>query len=129
VNITNVEIILPKSTEKLLAYVTITVDDMFVVKDIRIINGKDRLVVAMPDKQRSTPCEHCSYRIRQWDKFCPRCGKPLAFRTIEFVDVCHPINNDCRVEIDRVVLEKYQCVLTASMESQPPLTESNSLTS
>jgi len=105
--ITNVDIILAQNNERLLAFCTITIDDCFVIKDIRIIKGDERLVVAMPDKQRSEPCEHCKFRIRQRDRHCPRCGKQLTSKTIEYVDICFPINSESRSAIDNVILEKY----------------------
>ena len=44
--------VFPVNEEKLKAYVTITFDNCFVVRDLKIINGKDGLFVAMPSKKR-----------------------------------------------------------------------------
>ena len=44
--------VFPVNEEKLKAYVTITFDDCFVVRDLKVINGNDGLFVAMPSKKR-----------------------------------------------------------------------------
>ena len=44
--------VFPVNEEKLKAYVTITFDDCFVVRDLKIINGNNGLFVAMPSKKR-----------------------------------------------------------------------------
>lgn len=111
--ITDVNIILAKNNERLLAYASITIDRVFVIKDIKIIKGNERTIVAMPDKQRSVACDSCDYKIRQRDKFCPHCGKELTFAPIEYIDICHPIENGFRHYIDMVIMEKYESMISA----------------
>jgi stage V sporulation protein G len=71
----------PVNDEKLRAYVTITFDDSFVVRDLKIINGNKGLFVAMPSKKR----------------------KDGSFR-----DTAHPVNNQTRQLIEDKVLTAYQ---------------------
>ena len=65
------------------AIASITLDDEFVVHDIRVIDGNNGLFVAMPSKR--TPDG-------------------------EFRDIAHPINSDTRGKIQDAVLEEYQRV-------------------
>jgi len=73
--------VFPVNEEKLKAYVTITFDDCFVVRDLKVINGNDGLFVAMPSKKR----------------------KDGTFR-----DTARPLNNRTREIIESKVLEEYK---------------------
>ena len=69
------------STEgKMKAVVSVTFDDAFVVHDIKIIEGQDKLFTAMPS--RKTP-------------------------EGEYKDIAHPINSETRDKIQTLILEKY----------------------
>ena len=77
--------VFPVNEEKLKAYVTITFDNCFVVRDLKIINGKDGLFVAMPSKKRKDGT---------------------------FKDTAHPLNNESRDMIDVAVLTAYEAALS-----------------
>ncbi len=66
---------------KMRAIVSITLNDQFVVHDVRVIEGNNGLFVAMPSKR--TP-------------------------NGEFRDIAHPINSEARQEIQDSVLEVYK---------------------
>ena len=66
------------------AVVSVTFDNCFVVHDIKIINGQDRLFIAMPS--RKTPDN-------------------------EYKDIAHPINIEMRELLQQRILEKYQSTL------------------
>ena len=69
------------STEgKMKAVASVTFDNSFVVHDIKIIEGQDKLFTAMPSR-----------------------------RTPEgvFKDIAHPINSETRAELERLILDKY----------------------
>ncbi|MCL5673601.1 MAG: septation regulator SpoVG [Deltaproteobacteria bacterium] len=72
--------VFPVNEEKLKAYVAITFDNCFVVRDLKIINGKDGLFVAMPSKKRKDGI---------------------------FKDIAHPLNNETRNLIESAVLKAY----------------------
>ena len=72
--------IFPMQEEKLKAYVTITFDDCFVVRDLKVIKGNNGLFVAMPSKKR----------------------KDGTYR-----DTAHPLDNQTRQMIESKVLEEY----------------------
>jgi stage V sporulation protein G len=77
--------VFPVSEDKLKAYVTITFDDCFVVRDLKVIHGNNGLFVAMPSKKR----------------------KDGTFR-----DTAHPLNNQTREMIESRVLSEYEKEVT-----------------
>lgn len=68
------------SEGKLKAYVTVTFDNCFVVHNVKIIEGKDGLFIAMPSKKTSTG---------------------------EYKDVAHPISLEFRTELQNKILDEY----------------------
>lgn len=78
-NITEVRVY-PVEEERLRAYATITFDDCFVVRNLKVIQGNNGLFVAMPSKRR---------------------------RDGTYVDTAHPLNNETRRMIEGMVLERY----------------------
>jgi len=66
---------------KMRAVVSITIDDEFVVHDIKVIEGEKGLFIAMPSRKASDG---------------------------EYKDIAHPINSDTRDRIQKMILEKYQ---------------------
>jgi len=73
--------VFPVEEEKLKAYVTITFDNCFVIRDLKVIDGNKGLFVAMPSKKR----------------------KDGTYR-----DMAHPLNNETRHMIESRVLEEYR---------------------
>ena len=45
--------------KKLKAYATITLDDSFVVRDLKVIDGRKGLFIAMPSRKSKDPCPKC----------------------------------------------------------------------
>ncbi len=72
--------VFPVDEERLKAYVTITFDDCFVVRDLKVINGNSGLFVAMPSKKRKDG---------------------------SFKDIAHPLNNEFRANLEKIVLDAY----------------------
>jgi stage V sporulation protein G len=72
--------VFPVEEERLKAYVAITFDNCFVVRDLKVISGNNGLFVAMPSKKR----------------------KDGTYR-----DTAHPLNNETRQMIESKVLEEY----------------------
>lgn len=76
--------------ERLKAYVSITIDDVFVIRDLKIIQGHSGLFVAMPSKKRKDG---------------------------QFRDIAHPLNQDTRSEIENAVFEAFERELAAAGQS------------
>lgn len=105
--------------KKLKAFATITFDDCFVVRDVKVIEGNKGLFVAMPSRRMKENCPKCGHGNVLHSKFCNQCGGDLegagprkAFdksdREGEHKDVAHPITLECREYIQRTVLEAYE---------------------
>lgn len=120
-NVTEVRIkLLPPSNGRLLAYASITLDQTFVVRDVKVLQGDERLFVAMPSRKLNVRCPVCGTRnqVGGKDRLCLRCDKPLPEpRGVEgeenevrspYVDVFHPVNALGRHLIDAAVLHAYQ---------------------
>ena len=88
--------VFPVDEEKLRAYVTITIDDCFVVRDLKVINGTTGLFVAMPAKRRKDGT---------------------------FKDIAHPLNVETRQRMERAILAQYDKELkrTALLGGDPSL--------
>jgi stage V sporulation protein G len=79
-NITDVRVF-PVDEEKLKAYVTITLDNCFVVRDLKVIHGTTGLFIAMPAKRRKDGT---------------------------YKDIAHPLNADTRDLMEKTILMEYE---------------------
>lgn len=79
--ITDVRIRKVEKEGKMKAVVSITIDDEFVVHDIKVIEGEKGLFIAMPSRKAGDG---------------------------EYRDIAHPINSGSRERIQSLILEKYQ---------------------
>ena len=68
------------------AVVSITIDEEFVVHDIKVIEGDKGLFIAMPSRKAADG---------------------------EYRDIAHPINSDTRERIQTLILQKYQETMAA----------------
>lgn len=84
--ITDVRIRKVEKEGKMKAVVSITIDEEFVVHDIKVIEGEKGLFIAMPSRKAADG---------------------------EYRDIAHPINSDTRDRIQRLILEKYEETLEA----------------
>jgi stage V sporulation protein G len=100
--------------DRLKAFCSMTLDDAFVVRDIKIIEGTGGLFVAMPSRKMSDHCDHCGGKNHLRAKYCNNCGSTLSESRAKqdvkgrmklHADIAHPINAECRKTIqDRIVL-------------------------
>ena len=72
--------VFPVSEDKLKAYITIVLDNCFVVRDLKVISGSTGLFVAMPSKRRKDGV---------------------------FKDIAHPLNQSTRADMEKRVLDAY----------------------
>ena len=83
--ITDVRVRRIEKEGKMKAIVSITLDNEFVVHDIKVIEGEKGLFIAMPSRKASDG---------------------------EYRDIAHPINSGTRENIQRLILQKYEEALT-----------------
>lgn len=117
--------IFPKEgiNNKLRAYATITIDNVFVVRNIKIIEGKSGLFIAMPSRKIKESCPKCNHKNAIRSKFCNECGVQLPVHTqsvtpnpeaehdlrqAEHKDIAHPITAQAREYIQKKILDAYQ---------------------
>lgn len=79
--ITDIRIRKVEKEGKMKAVVSITIDDVFVVHDIKVIDGEKGLFIAMPSRKASDG---------------------------EYRDIAHPINSETRESIQKQILERYE---------------------
>jgi len=91
-NITQVKVF-PVTEEKLKAYVSIVLDDCFLVSDLKVIQGPNGLFISMPSKRKKNG---------------------------EFKDVAHPLNRETRERMEKRILEEYDRVRTTVPVDAPP---------
>jgi stage V sporulation protein G len=104
------------SNERLQAFCSITFDDMFVIRDLKIIEGAKGFFVAMPSRKLTDRCHNCGTKNHLRSRFCNQCGSRLdenrAIRDADgraklHADIAHPINSMCREKIQSAVLASY----------------------
>ncbi|MEE1223980.1 MAG: septation regulator SpoVG [Clostridia bacterium] len=87
--ITDIRVKTISTDNKMKAVVSVTFDNAFVVHDIKIIEGQDKLFTAMPS--RKTP-------------------------EGEYKDIAHPINSEMRNDLEEKILAKYKETLEVAVE-------------
>lgn len=78
--------VFPVNEDRLKAYVSITIDNCFVIRDLKIIEGTGGLFVAMPSKKRKDG---------------------------QFKDIAHPLNQETRDAIEKAVFDAYEAEVRA----------------
>ncbi len=105
--------------KRLKAYATLTSDSCFVVRNIKIIEGKNGLFVAMPSRKPKVTCGKCAFKVEFGGRYCTQCGSALqrpVERTAELEspeaqahrDIAHPITVEFRQYLQRTVLDTYE---------------------
>ncbi|MBN1948570.1 MAG: septation regulator SpoVG [Candidatus Cloacimonetes bacterium] len=87
--ITDVKVFIRESNQ-LKAFVNIVIDDAFIIRNIKVIEGQNGLFVAMPSRRVSTG---------------------------EYRDIAHPINTETRNMVEKIIIDKYKEVLQEALNS------------
>ena len=91
--ITDVRIRKVAKEGKMKAVVSITIDNEFVVHDIKVIEGEKGLFIAMPSRKAADG---------------------------EYRDIAHPINSDSRNMIQTLILEQYEAMNLGDIDATAP---------
>lgn len=120
-DITEVRIkLMEESEDRLRAFCSITFDNCFVVRDLKIIEGSHGPFVAMPSRKLTNRCARCGNKNHIRSNYCNNCGSRLRDSRDSkeddapnklYADVAHPINQSCRDLIQHHVVEEYQLEL------------------
>ncbi len=87
--ITDVKVFIRESNQ-LKAFVNIVIDDAFIIRNIKVIEGENGIFVAMPSRRVSSG---------------------------EYRDIAHPINTETRNMIEQIIIEKYKEVLQEALSA------------
>jgi stage V sporulation protein G len=90
--------VFPVAEEKLKAFVSIVIDDCFLVADLKVIQGPNGLFISMPSKRKKNG---------------------------DFKDVAHPLNRQTREWMEKRILEEYEKARLAPPAAEPPAQESS----
>ena len=102
--------------ERLKAFCSITFDNSFVVRDLKIIEGTSGPFVAMPSRKLTAHCPRCGMKNHLRAQYCNHCGSGLSSdrmpldadgRAKLYADIAHPINSACREMIQQIVVQEY----------------------
>jgi len=117
VEITEVRVkLMEDGSERLQAFCSITLDDCFVVRDLKIIEGANGPFVAMPSRKLTSHCPQCGCKNHLRAAYCNQCGtrlkedrvvKDADGRAKLYADIAHPINSDCREMIQNRVIKEF----------------------
>jgi len=77
---------------RLKAWVTVTLDDCFIIRDIRVVEGKNGLFVQMPSK-----------RVNR----APKEEVETEEKVSNYVDIVHPINSETRTKFEEAIFAEY----------------------
>ena len=109
--------------ERLKAFCSMTIDNDFVIRDIKIIEGTDGYFVAMPSRKMSDHCNKCGGKNHLRARFCNNCGASLPENRVRMdvkgrikihADIAHPINASCRQKIQEQVETAFKAELEKS---------------
>jgi stage V sporulation protein G len=104
-----------QNSERLLAFCSITFENAFVVRDLKIIEGVRGLFVAMPSRKLTDRCG-CGGKNHLKARFCNGCGRRLDEHRAARVgdgraklhaDIAHPIHGKAREEMQAAVVHAY----------------------
>jgi stage V sporulation protein G len=102
---------------RLRAFCTVTLDDEFVVRDLRIIEGPSACFVAMPSRKLRDRCTRCGGKNHLRAAFCNECGQRLdenrapkdrEGRVKLYSDIAHPLNARCRKWMEQQILDAFK---------------------
>jgi stage V sporulation protein G len=118
VEITEVRVkLMDEPGERLQAFCSITFDDAFVVRDLKIIEGTTGPFVAMPSRKLTAHCFQCGTKNHLRAVYCNQCGTRMKElpglrdddgRAKLYADIAHPINSQCREMIQQRVIKAFE---------------------
>ena len=111
--------------DRLKGFCSMTIDNEFVVRDIKVIEGTSGLFVAMPSRKMSDHCGKCGGKNHLRARFCNNCGAQLQENRARkdakgsmklHADIAHPINAECRKKIQETIVAAFEEELEKSKQ-------------
>jgi stage V sporulation protein G len=114
---------------RLKAFCALTFDNTFVIRDVKLIDGNDGLFLAMPSRKLCDHCGRCGEKNHLRARYCNNCGARLdENRYLRYqngngnarlklhADIAHPINAECRHDVEQTVVTAYHQELEKSKQ-------------
>lgn len=73
-----------KEGSRIRGFARVTIDDCFLINDIRIIEGDEKMFIAMPSR-----------KVEDEDG------------TVKYKDICHPLNSEVRAMFEEAIINEY----------------------
>ena len=111
--------------DRLKGFCSMTLDNEFVIRDIKVIEGTGGLFVAMPSRKMTDHCNKCGGKNHLRAKYCQSCGNKLSDNRIKqdvqgrmklHADIAHPINAQCRKRIQETIVRAFNSELERSQQ-------------
>jgi len=111
------------SDDRLQGFCSITFDNCFVVRDLKIIEGTNGPFVAMPSRKLTSHCQNCGSKNHLKAAYCNQCGarqrddrtqRDQEGRAKLYADIAHPINSQCREMIQNRVIAEFRAEVERS---------------
>ncbi|MEE8105552.1 MAG: SpoVG family protein [Planctomycetota bacterium] len=110
-----------QSEDRLRAFCTVTFDNSFVIRDLKVIEGQNGFFVAMPSRKLTARCPRCSGKNHLRARYCNDCGCHLRPKRVTednrlrfHADIAHPINASTRRMVEKDVVQAYRDEVEAS---------------
>jgi stage V sporulation protein G len=106
-----------ENNERLLAFCSVTLDNAFVIRDLKVIEGTRGMFVAMPSRKLTDRCCRCGCKNHLRARFCNQCGGRMdegrALRDSDgraklHADIAHPIHSKARELMSAAVVRAFQ---------------------
>ncbi len=113
--ITDVRIFVkPGGEKRLRGYAVVTFDGVFVVRNIKIVEGPSGLFIAMPSRRIKAPCPACGHKNEAGARYCQQCGALQEAASggarearEEHRDIAHPVTQTFREHLQKKILDAY----------------------
>lgn len=115
--ITDVRVkLMDNAADRLKAVCSVTFDEAFVVRDLKVVDGANGLFVAMPSRKLAVHCPQCRHKNHLRARFCNDCGAKLPPNRVAadangrvrlHRDIAHPINPAFRELVQTKIIERY----------------------
>lgn len=97
---------------RFLGYAKITLDDVLVIHDIKIIAGNGGIFIGMPTHKTMSKCPECTHKNHIRSNYCNDCGSPLSKPNLGDIkyyhDIAHPISSSFRDYMEDCILYEYE---------------------
>ena len=108
--------LMDNAADRLKAVCSVTFDEAFVVRDLKVVDGTNGLFVAMPSRKLAVHCPQCRHKNHLRARFCNDCGAKLPANRVSadangrvrlHRDIAHPINPAFRELVQTKIIERY----------------------